>query len=148
MPTRFLLDTDVCIDLIRGYVPTGGSEIRQIPLDAATISSVTLAELEVGVAKSSVPDAMRRPLDEFLDKVEVVDFNRAAARHYGEIRGHLEKGGMTIGPMDLLIAAHSRSLGADLITANVREFRRVPGLRCVAWKGTRHKLGKRSREGA
>ncbi len=147
MPSRFLLDTNVCIDLIRGYVPTVGSEIRQIPLDAASISSVTLAELEVGVAKSSVPGAMRRLLEEFLDKVEVADFNRAAARHYGEIRGHLEKKGMAIGPMDLLIAAHSRSLDADLITANAREFRRVPGLRCFAWKESRHKPGKRSSKG-
>lgn len=134
MPPAFVLDTDVCIDLIRGQIPAKGSEGGRIPLHLSVISSVTLAELEVGVAKALAPSQRRRQLDDFLEHVVVTDFDTAAARHYGEIRAHLEHKGTTIGPLDLLIAAHARSRGASLVTANLREFRRVPGLKCVAWK--------------
>ncbi|MBI1815468.1 MAG: type II toxin-antitoxin system VapC family toxin [Deltaproteobacteria bacterium] len=131
MATAFVLDTDVCIDLIRGRVPANDSESGRIALAASVISSVTLAELEVGVVKA--PNRPRQQLDDFLEQVLVADFDTAAARHYGEIRAHLEKKGSTIGPLDLLIAAHARSRGASLVTANVREFRRVPGLKCIGW---------------
>ncbi len=134
MATTFVLDTDVCIDLVRGQVPAEGSESGRIPLDASVISSVTLAELEVGVAKAPVPSRPRRQLDDFLEQVAVADFDTVAARHYGEIRAQLEKKGTTIGPLDLLIAAHARSRGASLVTANLQEFRRVPGLKCIGWK--------------
>jgi len=134
MPTTFVLDTDVCIELLRGHVPAEGLESARVPLDASSISSVTLAELEVGVAKAPVPARLRRQLDEFLEQVVVADFDTAAARHYGEIRSHLEKKGMTIGPLDLLIAAHARSRGATLVTANLGEFRRVSGMKCIGWK--------------
>ena len=134
MSTTFVLDTDVCVDLIRGEVPAGASESGHVPVGASVISSVTLAELEVGVAKAPVPGRPRRQLDEFLEQVVVADFDTAGGRHYGEIRAHLEKKGITIGPLDLLIAAHARSRGATLVTANLREFRRVPALKCIAWK--------------
>jgi tRNA(fMet)-specific endonuclease VapC len=134
MAATFVLDTDVCIDLIRGQVPAGGFESSRVPLAASVISSVTLAELEVGVAKASAPSRPRRQLDDFLEQVLVVDFDTAAAHHYGEIRAHLEKKGNTIGPLDLLIAAHARSRGASLVTANLQEFRRVSGLKCIKWK--------------
>ena len=140
MSATFVLDTDVCIDLIRGQVPADASESARIPLGASVMSSVTLAELEVGVAKAPVPARPRRQLDELLEQVVVADFDAAGARHYGEIRAHLEKRGITIGPLDLLIAAHARSRGATLVTANLREFRRVPALKCIAWRrGERRK---------
>ena len=64
----------------------------------------------------------------------MLDFTEAAARSYGEIRADLERKGTLIGPLDLLIAAHARSLGATLITLNAREFKRVKGLQVQAWK--------------
>ncbi len=132
MPADYLFDTDVCIDLIRGR---GSSKnAGSVALASSAISSISLAELEFGVAKSSSPESSRRKLAVVVESVEVLGFDAAAARHYGEIRCHLEAKGMTIGPMDLLIAAHARSLGATLVTANLREFRRVPGLRCLAWR--------------
>jgi tRNA(fMet)-specific endonuclease VapC len=134
MSATFVLDTDVCIDLIRGRIPAEGLESSRVPLAASVISSVTLAELETGVVKALAPTRPRRQLDDFLEQVPVADFDRAAARHYGEIRAHLEERGRTIGPLDLLIAAHARSRGAGLVTANLQEFRRVPGLKCVQWK--------------
>ncbi len=64
----------------------------------------------------------------------MAEFTEDAARHYAEIRADLERRGKTIGPMDLLIAAHARSLGATLVTRNAREFRRVKGLHLLALK--------------
>jgi tRNA(fMet)-specific endonuclease VapC len=64
----------------------------------------------------------------------VLDFTPAAARCYGGILADLERRGQTLGPLDLLIAAHALSLGAILVTGNVREFRRVKGLKVQAWK--------------
>jgi tRNA(fMet)-specific endonuclease VapC len=144
MAATFVLDTDVCIDLIRGHAPAEGSESGRVSLAASVISSVTVAELEVGVAKAPAPSRPRRLLDDFLEQVLVADFDTSAARHYGEIRAHLEKNGTTIGPLDLLIAAHTRSRGANLVTANLREFRRVPGLKCIDWKRTA-RIGRRPR---
>jgi tRNA(fMet)-specific endonuclease VapC len=134
MPPTFVLDTNVCIDLIRGRVPTEDSAGGRVPLDASVISSITLAELEVGVAKATASRGPRRQLDELLEQVAVADFDSAAAHDYCAIRAHLEKQGTLIGPLDLLIAAHARSRGDRLVTANLREFRRVPGLTCVAWR--------------
>lgn len=136
MPTSFVLDTDVCIDLIRGHVPSPGLQSGRVRLDASVISSVTLAELEVGVFKAPAPSRPRQQLDSFLEQIAVADFDTAAARHYGEIRAYLEEKVTIIGPLDLLIAAHARSRGAKLVSANVQEFRRVPGLRCIRWKRT------------
>ena len=70
----------------------------------------------------------------FIGLFPVRDFDEGAARHYGEIRTDLERSGTSIGPLDLLIAAHARSLGASLITGNVRELRRVKGLELTVWK--------------
>jgi len=133
MPVEFVLDTDVCVDLLRGHAPSAGSGGGRVPLAASAVSSVTVGELETGVAKASSPGRVREQLDDLLEQLAVIDFDRSAARHYGEIRGALERKGATIGPLDLLIAAHARSRGARLVTTNLTEFRRVPGLRCVAW---------------
>jgi tRNA(fMet)-specific endonuclease VapC len=133
MPVEFFLDTDVCVDVLRGQMPPAGSVGDRIPLAASAVSIVTVAELETGVIKARSPKAFRHRLDSLLEQVAVIDFDRSVARHYGDIRGHLEQAGTTIGPLDLLIAAHARSRGARLVTANLREFRRVPGLRCIGW---------------
>ncbi len=96
------------------------------------VSSITAAELVYGVTKSGSKrncDA----LDAFLLPLEVVDFDRSAALKYGEIRTLLEVKGRLIGPMDMLIAAHAKSLGVTLVTNNLREFRRVPELIVENW---------------
>jgi tRNA(fMet)-specific endonuclease VapC len=98
------------------------------------LSVITIAELEVGVRRSTDPAAHRKAVDAFADLFEVVPWDREAAHEYGELRVDLEQRGLSIGPLDLLIAAHARRLGATLLTANVREFRRVKGLSCREWK--------------
>ena len=133
MAVDYLLDTNVCIQIIRGQVPDASSPVSKAALEWITISSITLAELELGVAKAARSAEHRRQVDEFLTEVTVLDFDRKAALHYGEIRADLERRGRTIGPLDLLIAAHARSLAATIVTANLREFKRVPGLKCLAW---------------
>jgi tRNA(fMet)-specific endonuclease VapC len=89
--------------------------------------------LEFGAAKSLHPQRNRAALEQFLLPLEILDYQAAASVHYGDIRARLEKAGTPIGPLDTLIAAHARSLNAALVTNNVGEFRRVPGLKVVDW---------------
>ena len=124
-----LLDTNVCIDLLRGK--TRG---RRLPaFDQCQLPSVVVAELWTGVNKAADPGAQRASLVTFLGLFEQVAFDAEAARHYGKIRAQLDRAGTPIGPLDQLIAAQARSVGATLLTSNVKEFQRVPGLKCLAW---------------
>jgi tRNA(fMet)-specific endonuclease VapC len=129
----FLLDTSVCVDILRGSVAATGLP----PAGRCCLSSIVTAELRTGVAKTPANTARARKLEDFIRLFPVRDFDDAAARHYGEIRAELEKKGTTIGPLDLLIAAHARSLGASLVTGNIREFRRVKDLKLTEWKSAR-----------
>jgi len=125
-----MLETSVCIELVRGR-----SAASAIPAPGeCVISSITVAELETGIGKSAAPGEQRAAVEAFLNLFPVVAFDRTAARHYGEIRAFLEKRGISIGPLDLLIAAHARSISGTIVTVNAREFQRVPGLKCLAWK--------------
>jgi tRNA(fMet)-specific endonuclease VapC len=102
--------------------------------DETAVSSIVAAELWTGAIKLGDQHPQYARLKEFLMIFSVIDFTHDAARHYGEIRADLERKGTVIGPLDLLIAAHARSLGATLITANAGEFRRVRGLKVLVWK--------------
>ena len=130
---RFMLDTDSCIALIKRKP---GSILRRLTALApgeAGISAVTLAELRYGVAKSAQREKNSQALDEFLLPLEVADFDEPAAEIYGRVRAALEKAGTPIGPLDTQIGPHALSLGAALVSHNVREFRRIPGLTVVDW---------------
>ena len=130
---RFLLDTNVCIDMIRGKSDRILPRLRRCRPGDVGISSITLAELWHGVAKSRNPEGNAAALDGFLLPLEVLDFGETAALAYGAIRASLEKVGTPIGSMDTLIAAHAVSLGATLVTSNTREFRRVRTLVVIDW---------------
>ena len=99
------------------------------------IPVIVAAELWTGVKKNlkTHPHQAAR-LEAFLSLFQLIDFTRDAALHYAEIRAALEATGKSIGPLDLLIAAQARSLGATLVTGNSREFKRVKGLKVLAWK--------------
>lgn len=97
------------------------------------ISAITLSELEYGAAKSSNPQKNQAAIMQLLLVLEVLPFDDRASMEYGGIRAYLEKQGTPIGPLDTLIASHARAEGLVLVTNNVREFERVPGLRVENW---------------
>jgi tRNA(fMet)-specific endonuclease VapC len=126
----FLLDTTVCVDILRGRATSAATPAAS----DCCLSAIVTAELWTGLAKGAARPDRARKLEEFVGLFPIHDFDDVAARHYGEIRADLEERGLAIGPLDLLIAAHARSLGAALVTGNVREFRRVKKLIVSPWK--------------
>ena len=130
---ELMLDTNVCIYLIKEHPPSVVERFATHAVGDIGISVMTLAELEYGVSKSGRPARNREALDQFISPLEVAPFDRQATAAYGKLRTALEKKGRTIGSMDLLIAAHALSLDVRLITRTIREFGRVPGLRVEGW---------------
>lgn len=126
-----LLDTDVCIAVLRGLDPLAETRIRAMP--EVLVSTVTLAELTYGAARSSSPDSNLSAVESFAEVVTLVDLDADAARHSGQIRADLAREGTPIGGYDLLVAGIARSRDLTLVTGNHREFRRVPGLRVEEW---------------
>jgi tRNA(fMet)-specific endonuclease VapC len=115
-----------------------GFERLAARVDALTVgdrlvSAVTMAEIETMIAKAADPQSKAFKVRLVLAQFNIVDFDEAAAVHAGHIRAFLEPRGLAIGPMDTLIAAHARSLGASVMTNNLDEFRRVPGLAVESW---------------
>jgi tRNA(fMet)-specific endonuclease VapC len=130
---RYLLDTNICNYIIKKSPARVLEKLTSIQVGDAGISSITLSELEYGVAKSSKPQQNRDALSAFLTPLEILSYDQSAATHYGAIRSYLEKKGILIGAMDLLIAAHAISLSLTMVTNNVREFKRVPDLQLENW---------------
>jgi tRNA(fMet)-specific endonuclease VapC len=97
------------------------------------MSVVTLAELLYGVQLSSRKSANRQAVDLLVGHVEVREWTRQAAEHYAEIRADLKKKGQQLGANDLMIAAHARSEGSVIVNNNVKDFRRVKGLKLENW---------------
>jgi len=127
---KYMLETTVCVGLLRGRV--AAAPVPEV--SECVLSVITLAELEVGVRRSVRPAAQRRAVEVFTTFFEILPWDQETTNHYGEIRVDLEKRGATIGPLDLLIAAHARRLGVTLVTGNFGEFSRVSGLQCLEWK--------------
>lgn len=130
---RYMLDTNICIYLIKKKPRQVLAKLNKLAVSDVAISAVTLAELEYGVAKSARPDQNSEALNAFVAPLEIVCFDDRAACRYGEIRAFLERQGMLIGAMDMLIAAHASSLALTLVTNNVREFERIPDLEVENW---------------
>ncbi len=128
-----LLDTNICIYLIKSKPPRVLERFRAYEAGDVGISSITLAELQCGAAKSKFPKRNFQALDKFVLPLEVPTFDSHAAAAYGPLRTKLERQGTPIGSVDLLIAAHALALGVILVTNNAKEFRRVKGLRVENW---------------
>ncbi len=131
--TAFLLDTNICIYLIKKQPVNVLMRLREHSISEIGISCITLSELEYGIHKSSQPFRNRIALAEFLAPLEILPFDDRASLEYGKIRWDLERRGQPIGGMDLLIAAHALSSQCVLVTNNEREFRRIPGLTVQNW---------------
>ncbi len=127
-----LLDTNICIYIINQRPPGVLERFNEHPLGALGVSSITASELAYGVAKSG-SERNRHSLEKFLAPLEVMAFDREAMWTYGTLRAALERKGRPIGTMDTLIAAHALALGVTLVTNDVGEFGRVPGLKVENW---------------
>ncbi len=129
----YLLDTNICIYIMKRKPAEVLSRLKDAWQDGVALSSMTLAELEFGVCHSANPAKNEQALLRFLLPFTVLPFGAEAAAVYGRIRHELQSNGITIGPMDMLIAAHAKSENLILVTNNVRKFSRVPNLQVENW---------------
>jgi tRNA(fMet)-specific endonuclease VapC len=132
MTLSVMLDTNIVSALMREPRGRIHQKLRYRDRDAAAVSIVTAAELRFGALKDG-RRSVRDEVENFLSLVPILAFDTPADRRYGEIRAHLVSIGRTIGPNDLLIAAHALALDLTLVTANTGEFARVPGLKIENW---------------
>ena len=130
---RYMLDTNICIYVIKHKPETVFQKLQNINPEDVCISSVTYAELVHGVEKSAAVEKNRLALSMLLANMEILDFDVDAADCYGKIRAALEKKGTPIGPLDMMIAGHAQSLGYTVVTNNVKEFSRVSALQIENW---------------
>lgn len=131
---RYLLDTNIVIYVIKRR-PLAALEIFNRQQGRMAVSAITVAELVHGAEKSQFPARNLAVVEDFFSRLTVLPYTAEAAYHYGSIRAVLEKDGQTIGVNALHIAGHARSLGLTLVTNNLREFGRVPGLLLENWVG-------------
>jgi tRNA(fMet)-specific endonuclease VapC len=129
---KYMLDTNTVIYTIKNR-PEAVKQSFLAHYGQMCISTITLMELIYGAEKSAAPDRNLRDVEGFAARLDVLDYDSAAAAHTGELRAELAKLGTLIGPYDQMIAGHARSRGLILVTNNVREFERVPGLRVDNW---------------
>ncbi|MGB5615308.1 MAG: type II toxin-antitoxin system VapC family toxin [Desulfobacterales bacterium] len=131
---NYLLDTNICIYVINEKPENVLRKSEQYPVHEFGISSVTHAELQYVVEKSKNKSTNQDALDEFLPPLTILTFHgKRLVTCYGEIRVSLESKGKTIGPLDILIAAHALSLDLTIISNNIKEFARIPNLKCENW---------------
>jgi len=131
----FMLDTDTCIFLMRGESPALAARVQSVPLQQQVMSAVTFAELTYGVQASAAAKRKQNQsvLDSLVLHLSVLDWPQDAAKHYAEIRTDVKKRGAQLGAADLMIAAHARTMGAIVVTNNVKDFARVKGLEVENW---------------
>jgi len=128
----YALDTNTLIYFFKGAGRVAERLLAQSPSGIA-IPTVVVYEIESGIAKSKRPESRRTQFDQLLEAVEVLPFDRVAARTAAGIRARLEKRGTPIGPLDTLIAATALVRGATLVTRNTGEFSRVKELNLADW---------------
>jgi tRNA(fMet)-specific endonuclease VapC len=128
----YLLDTNICIYIINEQPAQVLQRLIDAGRESLAISSVTVAELAFGVAKSIRPDS-RAKLEKFLSKFPILDWDEDAAWVYGNVRKVLEAKGQRIGERDLLLACQALALDATMVTNNTREFERIEGLKLENW---------------
>ena len=128
-----LLDTNVCIDFMKNNHPKMTERILSYDPSEIAVSVITVYELEYGAFKSSWGEKTRRDMEIFLAPLTILPFSTEDAFAAGKIRAYLERKGRIIGPYDILIAAQGLSRNLSVITHNIGEFSRVPGLKVEDW---------------
>ncbi|MBD9415252.1 tRNA(fMet)-specific endonuclease VapC [Pseudomonas sp. PDM16] len=129
---KFMLDTNICIFTIKNRPEQVRAAFKRHH-GQLSISTITLMELIYGAEKSSNPERNLADVEGFAARLEVLPYDGHAAAHSGQLRAELARLGKPIGPYDQMIAGHARSQGLIMVTNNLREFERVPGLRLEDW---------------
>src|SRR5215472_9823209 len=127
-----MLDTNICIYVMKNYPPKLQERFNRLA-EQLCISSITLGELHYGAEKSARRLENLQAVEHFTARLEVLSFSPRAAVHYGQVRANLDRLGKPAGSLDMLIGAHARAEGLVVVTNNVREFRRISGLRVENW---------------
>jgi len=130
---RYMLDTDTCSYIIRERPESVLRRFRRLAMEQLCMSVVTYAELVYGVERSSSRRVNRPIIEDFVRHLDVLDWDTGAADQYGLIRAKLEAVGTPIGAMDLMIAAHAKSIKSVLVTNNQKHFANVTGLKIDNW---------------
>ena len=130
---KYLLDTNICVYLLRGKHPVVANRVREHSAEGIAVSTVAVAELRYGTDKSAQPEHNHSIVSKLLMPLEILDFDSGAADAYGRIRAELEQRGTPIGSLDMLIGAHAVSQNLILVTHNTSEFSRIPGLQIEDW---------------
>lgn len=130
---RYMLDTSVASHVIKGDIPRIREKLISFPIESIVISSVTQAELLYGLAKRSYPKGLSARVHEFLIRVDVLPWDHEVASVYGGLRAKCEASGISLSPLDMMIAAHAKTVNAVLVTRD-KAFSRIPdGLRVESW---------------
>jgi tRNA(fMet)-specific endonuclease VapC len=130
---KYLIDTNICIYIMNKRPIDVIKKFKKVRLGEMGISTITISELEYGIAKSTHQKKNQVRLNDFTAPLEILPYDADAARAYGEICYHLEKTCQPIGPLDLLIAAHAISRRLILVTNNDQEFARIKKLKVENW---------------
>lgn len=134
MPTQYLLDTNICIYIIRHQPEIVRQHFeKHLPNRNILISVITLGELRFGAEKSVHKAKAHSVIDELIAMIQVVELDEAVAEHYAQIRNDLASKGQIIGANDLWLAAHARANDWVMVTNNEKEFLRVDGLVVENW---------------
>ncbi len=131
---RYLLDSNVCIGYINGRSPEIRKQVDSKAYTDIVLSSITKGEMYFGSRKSQNPKRSRAKQDDFLRQFDSLPFDDDAAEEYADIRAYLETQGKPIGTRDMLIAAIARANGLVVVTHNIKEFSRIPGLNVEDWE--------------
>lgn len=131
-PPRYMLDTNILSDLIRNPYGAAAAMVERAGDEQISISAIVASELRFGILKRN-SERLTYLVEAVLDRIAILPYEDKEALHFAEIRHGLERSGQPIGTTDLFIAAHARSLDVTLVTANIREFGRVPGLKVENW---------------
>lgn len=128
----YMLDTNICIYVMKTYPRTLRDQFNALA-EQLCISSITLGELHYGAEKSARRIENLLAIEQFVSRLEILPFAAKAAAHYGQVRAELERAGTPCGAHDMQIGGHARSEGLIIVTNNMREFARMPGLRAENW---------------
>jgi tRNA(fMet)-specific endonuclease VapC len=128
----YMLDTNICIYVMKNYPPDLREKFNALA-EQLCISSITLGELHYDAEKSARRDDNLTAIEHFVARLDVLPFADKAAAHYGQVWAELERAGTPSGPHDMQTGGHARSEGLIIVTNNMREFVRMPGVRAENW---------------